>query len=185
MSKYYLSKYHLSKTGCNNFGQLGQGNYGQKTAIYQPKIIKYFKKKHIGINEIGCGGNHSVVLDQNGRVYCFGRNYSFECGNGDNKNNVIQPLLNKELSSFKVINIKCGLQHNVAKTVDYDFYLWGANDFNQCLVCDINENFVKIPSKYNGIDGISNWLDYKIIDIYPGWKETRIVTAKLLRTSYL
>lgn len=163
------NKHQVLSWGCNSFGQLGHGNCGQKTAIYQPKVIKYFNKKHIKIAKIECGGNHSLCLTQIGSLYSFGKNENYECGNGYNKSNVIQPELNKTLSNTsKIIDIKCGLNHNVAKTIHYEFYLWGINDFNQCLICDEKRHFVEFPTKFKGIEGISDYLDYKIIDIYPG-----------------
>ena len=121
---------------------------GQKTTVHQAKLIKYFNEKHTKIVKIDCGGNHSSCLTQMVGLYCFGRNYNFECGNGDNRNNVIKPQLNVILNESNINDIKCGSQHNVAKTDHHDFYLWGTNDFNQCLIVDENKHFVEIQTKY-------------------------------------
>eukprot|EP01084_Bolivina_argentea_P049726 91448_1 len=167
--------------GYNNCGQLGHGNTKN---VFEPKLIRYIARRNIRIRKIACGGYHNVLLDNEGHVWCFGRNYAFECGNGTCLFALNIPTINYTLRNIKIIDIKCGFQHNVAKTKHSEFYLWGINDFNQCLVLKNDQHFVKIPTKYKRIDGITHWLTYKIIDIYTGWKETRIVTVKL-KGSYL
>lgn len=76
-----------------------------------------------------------------------------------------------------IVDIKCGYYHNVICTKDKTYYLFGYNKYNQCLVEGNHKMFVKIPAKFDieasGLKG------YKILDIYPGYHETRIVTVKL------
>jgi len=171
----------LFSWGSNRWGQLGHGRQGPKTAEYRPKIVKYVR--HMQVEKIDCGSNHSVILSI-GKVYCFGCNLNCECGNGRTKS-VCLPELNKTLSEYFVTDIKCGFQHNVAKTQTDCFYLWGMNDFNQCLhESPSQSSVVKVPTKYSG-HVHSDQLEHVIIDMYPGWKETRIVTAKTRRVSYL
>eukprot|EP01083_Nonionella_stella_P169312 573870_1 len=174
---------HVLSWGSSSYGQLGHGN---TKSVFEPKLIKCLSRPNMKIMQIGCGAYHNLVLDREGKVYCFGRNDSFECGTGTNEYNVKEPQMNYTLRNINVIEIRCGFEHNVIKTKGYHFYLWGKNGFNQCLVCKEDQHYVKRPTKYKGsIDGISDWLDYKIIDIYPGWRETRIVATKVKRTSYL
>ncbi len=75
-----------------------------------------------------------------------------------------------------IIDIKCGSSHNIIKTADNKYYLWGDNRYNQCLyVHGANPpKFIKKPLLFN-----SNYFDkdQEIINIYPGYNETRIIVG--------
>ena len=107
------------------------------------------------------------------KVYCFGNNFYYQCG-VKYKKNVLMPEIMNELIDLEVIDIKCGFHHNSVCTKDKQYYLFGDNQYNQCLVSV--EEYVKIPTKYNALE---LGKQYKIIDIYPGHKETRVVTQTI------
>eukprot|EP01084_Bolivina_argentea_P251381 421605_1 len=159
--------------GFNGSGQLG---HNCKFAVYEPTLIKYLVENNIHINMIACGSYHNVIVDTNGQVYCFGLNSHYECGNG-NTENVYIPQLNEILRDNIVVNVRCGYQHNMVCIDNGDYYLWGDNRWNQCLVYN-KDSYVCIPTKYNcEADVYTRIFPGKIIDIYPGWNETRIVTT--------
>ena len=88
------------------------------------------------------------------------------------------------MKDIKIIDIKCGGFHNVACSEDNEYYLWGSNDYNQCLVYDKDKNndtnkneneCIKIPTKYDPKKDLND--KYEIVNIYPGHTETRIVTV--------
>lgn len=63
-------------------------------------------------------------------------------------------------------------------TENGDYYLWGRNKENQCLIkCNNNDNnnteFIKVPRKYQ-----YDKQDMEIINIYLGYKETKIVSKQ-------
>ena len=66
------------------------------------------------------------------KVYSFGYNANFECGNGNNAH-VLTPILNYTLENENTIDIKCGYNHNVVRSDDNKYHLWGDNYYNQCL----------------------------------------------------
>ena len=80
----------------------------------------------------------------------------------------------------KVIDIKSGAYHNVIwienKINEYEYYLWGQNDCNQCLVFNKGA-YITRPTKYDYKTHIGN--NCKIIAIYPAFNATRIVTQDL------
>ncbi len=77
-----------------------------------------------------------------------------------------------------IIDIKCGGHHNIIKTANNKFYLWGYNKYNQCLhVHDANPPYyIKKPLLFN-----SNYFDKdeEILEMYPGFNETRIIICKI------
>ena len=164
--------------GFNGCGQLGQG-INCKFAVYEPTLIQYLIDNNIHIINISCGAYHNILLDIYGNIYCFGLNNHYQCGNNDTQN-VYLPQLNEtlKLNNIRVIDIKCGYQHNVIYTDKDDYWLWGDNEFNQCLVYDENIKHVKIPMLYNCLGDIYKYFfPGEIVTIYPGWKETRIITT--------
>ena len=86
--------------------------------------------------------------------------------------NVCLPELNSTLKAKKIINIKCGLTHSVAQSEENEWYLWGDNEFNQCLVYD--NDSVLYPTKYDGRDLNENEI---IVEIYVGYQETKVVVV--------
>ena len=144
--------------------------YRDKVVHSEAAYIEYFMDNNIVITQIASGECHNMALDTEGKVYCWGRNKCFECGNGDNKNEGIStPELNQYLSlhDIVVIDVKCGAFHNVVKTKDDRYYLWGWNNYSQCL--EYESEYCKSPHKLN-IDS------KKILGVYPGYNETRVVT---------
>ena len=97
-------------------------------------------------------------------------NKNYQCGNGSNESAVVCPELNQTLQNEAISHIKCGFSHNVAKTFDNEYYLWGNNVANQCLVVGKE---VHIPTKLtaSGLDK-----NAQIVDIYPGFFATQILT---------
>eukprot|EP01084_Bolivina_argentea_P062212 113743_1 len=120
---------------CNDTGQLGHGD----NRIYTPNrddtptIIKYFFDNNLKVNKIACGRWHSLVLSVCNKIYCFGDNYYYQCGNGGARQPNPTPQPNPTLQHKNIIDIKCGVYHNLIKTKENEYYLWGGNDDNQCL----------------------------------------------------
>eukprot|EP01084_Bolivina_argentea_P049728 91452_1 len=135
-----------------------------KDIEWTPKYIKCFQSFDIEIIEIQCGSVHNLCLDKNGRMYSWGNNVYNQCGisTGYEYTNEPYKLENNALKDEKIIDIKCGRYHNICKTEEANFYLWGSNFYNECLV--EGGISVEIPTKYNG----------KLIvnDMYPGYNST-------------
>eukprot|EP01084_Bolivina_argentea_P036355 67283_1 len=156
--------------GYGSDGQLGNGD--TNNGYIATKIKKLL---NIKIRSIFCGWAHNLLLSFDNKVYSFGRNEWYECGNGTNKN-VLFPELNQTLAGQFVTDIKCGFRHNIIKTKDNKYYLWGYNEYNQCLyLSDANPpKFIKKPLLFD-----SNYFgkDTEVIDIYAGWYETRVTVV--------
>ena len=76
--------------GWNTHGQLG---HGDTETVYEPKLIKYFKKKRI--IDVSAGYCHSIALDSEGVIYSFGSNVYGQLGCSDvnlKKRNLPEPI---------------------------------------------------------------------------------------------
>ena len=150
--------------GDNKHGQLGLGHI---TNIDKISRIDFFKKQEIRISHIECGSNFSVMMDCDGKVWIFGDNRYGQIGDGL-KENVNTP---KELIMFRdksVEWIRCGLTHCCVKCDNDEFYLWGENDYNQCLVFDDELDQIYEP-KLAQLNG------KRIKDIFVGYDNTLVI----------
>eukprot|EP01084_Bolivina_argentea_P036354 67281_1 len=164
------NNYCVWSWGGGSYGQLGNGDTNNR---YTPTKIK--KLLNIKIRKICCGWTHNILLSFDNKIYSFGRNVSYQCGNGSDKN-VLLPELNQTLAEQIVTDIKCGYAHNIIKTKDNNYYLWGNNTYNQCLyTTDSNPpKYIKKPLLFD-----ANYFgkETHIIDIYAGYYETRITVV--------
>ena len=119
--------------GWNHVGQLSQDpdsdDYSDKQL---QKKIRYFIEQKIKILQIASGEHHNLILDLDRNVYSFGCNLYCQRGYQGNDGNVVN-----KVEVGDVIGIKCGMNYNVVKNKENEYYLWGHNNFNQCLVENI------------------------------------------------
>jgi len=155
--------------------------------------MDYFSRRSIRVRAIECGEDHCMVLTATNHVYSWGRNDCYQLGTGSNVPHFVGvPQLNEALQHETVVAIKCGAFHNLAITAKNDYFLWGANDFNQCLLnektngseydehddrrIDVKQfQYAQVPTKleFEG-DG-----EMEVIGMFLGYKETKIVTTKI------
>jgi len=75
------------------------------------------KKTHT----IVCGHTHSVALNSNKTIKCWGNNRFNQC----------DPV---HLTFTNVIQVACGKNHSVALLSNGTVRCWGANTWNQCAL---------------------------------------------------
>ena len=126
----------------NGDGQLGLGHKDVKLS-QEPQIIAYFQKNQIKIKSLACGWRHSLAVDEKGNVYSWGGNRYGQCGDGTQKS-ILTPKLIKKLVDIEVAEVKCGTYHSYVKSVDGRHWLFGSNDYKQCLVM-VNINKILEP----------------------------------------
>lgn len=129
--------------GRNNYGQLGIKNF--EKSIRQPKKINDLPKD---IQSFVCGGYHCLFLDNKGKVYSVGFNYSGQLGI---KNNEKQMKV-RQISDLPVIkSISCGGSHSICLDEDGNIWTFG---YNFCGQLGIENN--KDQNKPIKINQISN-----------------------------
>lgn len=59
--------------GSNQCGQLGTGDYFDTNSM-EPKLVQYFYRKRVPVNQVAASPQGSIVLDTNSKLYWFGSN---------------------------------------------------------------------------------------------------------------
>lgn len=151
--------------GSNSFGQIGNGCNSDQ--LLPKKVYGLEDEKAISIC---CGGNHSMVLTDKGRVFSWGSNKYGQLGIG--KNSVIfnRSVPHKEFSNIpKIVGIKnngkhalvskisCGSEHSLLLTRDGDIFVCGNNSWGQLGLGLDNTKTQNLPIKLMN--------DNKFIDI--------------------
>ena len=127
--------------GGNESGQCGvalRAHDGGRSAVHNIQSIDFFIENEIRIKDIACGSYFSMVVDADGRLWGFGDDmYGQICGSNDIESS-FQVLEPKELNVFgdgiKAEIVKCGAQHCYVRCNGGRHYLWGDNEYNECLV---------------------------------------------------
>ena len=151
------SKGEVYSFGSNNESQCGFDN--NTDPIFIPTLINgtgvtkgnsydFYNPKLGKIKDIACGKYHSLILNEDGTVFSFGRNLYGECGyfsnfDGPFKNgNKWRPYKIKDSNNFKnknFISIACGAYHNLLLSENKTVFTFGYNQFGQ-LGKNINNN---------------------------------------------
>lgn len=108
--------------GEGKFGRLGHGN---ERNCHSPKLVENLIGKKP--KQIACGGFHSSVIGEDGKMYTFGGGEHGQLGHGDKVNKVI-PTIVKALENTFISQITCGWSHSVALTSRGHVYTFGNGD---------------------------------------------------------
>jgi len=108
--------------GEGKFGRLG---HGAERNCHSPRLVEsLLGKKPI---QIACGGFHSAVVTEDGKMYTFGGGEHGQLGHGD-KVNKVKPTLVQALEMIFLQQITCGWSHSVALTSKGEVFTWGNGD---------------------------------------------------------
>jgi len=108
--------------GEGKFGRLG---HGAERNCHSPRLVEsLLGKRPI---QIACGGFHSAVVTEDGKMYTFGGGEHGQLGHGD-KVNKVKPTLVQALDDIFLQQITCGWSHSVALTSEGEVYTWGNGD---------------------------------------------------------
>eukprot|EP01124_Arcella_intermedia_P006400 TRINITY_DN13765_c0_g1_i1.p1 TRINITY_DN13765_c0_g1~~TRINITY_DN13765_c0_g1_i1.p1 ORF type:complete len:404 (+),score=58.38 TRINITY_DN13765_c0_g1_i1:50-1213(+) len=140
--------------GDNKHGQLGIQDKGSHLL---PIRIYSFPAN---IDQISCGGYHTMVLLRDGSLYCLGNNLYGQLGNGSRESEAV-PIRIDYFSSQKVIAIQGGLWQSMAITSNYQLYYWGGIEngykMRQIFVYQYQNQNQKLCFERSHLDLISCW----------------------------
>jgi alpha-tubulin suppressor-like RCC1 family protein len=152
--------------GGNVYGILGNGSTDTSTVPVEVAdgSVDFTSKN---ITQVSCGQNHSLALDENGRVYSWGSNTYGILGNGSTNNSnvpveVVDNLLNED--GNKIIKINAGFSHSLALGENGKVYSWGYNNNGQ--LGDGTTNNRNVPVLV--ADGDINFRSKNIVQISSG-----------------
>jgi alpha-tubulin suppressor-like RCC1 family protein len=103
--------------GENNWGQLGNGTYVQKTTPH-PVITP------AGTLSISVGREHSCAIKTDGSLWCWGNNYWGKLGNGETGGG---DYYFPSYVSPSMLFISLGRDHSCAVKIDGSLWCWGKN----------------------------------------------------------
>ena len=108
--------------GEGKFGRLG---HGAERNCHSPRLVEsLLGKRPI---QIACGGFHSAVVTQDGKMFTFGGGEHGQLGHGD-KVNKVKPTYVQALDGIFLRQITCGWSHSVALTSQGEVFTWGNGD---------------------------------------------------------
>ena len=111
--------------GSNFYGELGGGhNFAPPNGQFRMVASDYFNDAET----VAAGGNFSLVLDQEGRLWAWGRNVYRQLGDGTT-NSRVYPVSVSGLSD--VVAAAAGTEHAVALRSNGTVWTWGRNTFGQ------------------------------------------------------
>ncbi len=124
--------------GSNSFGQLGikaqEVGMNPKGAVFEPTPVDALP---IGlkIKSFAAGGQHSVVLTENGEVWAFGWNQYGQLGNAKAKTgmNAFEKSAVKVdgLDGIHIVKVAASYYHTMAMDDEGNVYAWGSNQYGQ------------------------------------------------------
>ncbi|KAF0719156.1 Aste57867_1246 [Aphanomyces stellatus] len=109
-------------------GEDGQLGLGDTSDQYRPVIVEALREKVVV--QIACGSGHTVVLDDKGDVYTWGRGDDGRLGHGDNGWKFV-PRLVEALQNKHIKQVTCGSYHTAAVTTSGDLYTWGGGMYGK------------------------------------------------------
>jgi alpha-tubulin suppressor-like RCC1 family protein len=117
----------LKSWGYNNLGQLGNGDVVSKITAYNV-LDPIGNGLFVDASQVDCGGNTSMILANDGKVYTFGANFYGQLGIGSVDSSAHNlPIYVSGLSSVK--QVACGDGHNIVLLNDVSgtAMAWGYN----------------------------------------------------------
>eukprot|EP01083_Nonionella_stella_P309733 1098062_1 len=151
--------------GSNEYGECGHGP--NNSSIWEPTRIECLRNKPI--KQVDCGSTHTLLVGSYGVLFVTGSNGNGRCGDGTT-NDVFKPKAIRVGDNALAQSVKCGADHNVLITTKNKIFVWGCNDYNQCLISGGN---VLIPTLWI----IPNMFKYRKVQVIPGFLETRIIVS--------
>jgi|EP00942_MAST-04A_sp_MAST-4A-sp1_P001101 alpha-tubulin suppressor-like RCC1 family protein len=106
--------------GDHKNGKLGY--YGEETEGFTPSKIHVLDS--LQVSGISCGAEHSVAVNNDGKVMTWGLGEKFRLGHGEEESEG-SPRLVEGLQHEHVISVTCGEQYTAALTESGDVYTWG------------------------------------------------------------
>ncbi|RLV86277.1 hypothetical protein JA9_004484 [Meyerozyma sp. JA9] len=119
-----LDMYRLLCCGSNGSGQLGIGTTDDVDVVEEALFETETGRSGIIVTrpiQVACGGNHTVVLMDNGDVYGAGDNSSNQCGLEEEREYIFFTKINVEKCKF----VSCGWEFTVFVTRNGDIYTCG------------------------------------------------------------
>ncbi|GDY11708.1 hypothetical protein LBMAG53_05860 [Planctomycetota bacterium] len=123
--------------GANSNGELGRGTTGANAHPASPANAMW---NLVGVQQVSCGGNHTLALRGDGSVWAWGSNTQGQLGTGNQTQAATPvPVLESPGVPMKdIIAVSAGQQHSLALRADGRVFCWGANYSGQSGGADLS-----------------------------------------------
>lgn len=91
-------------------GAMGQTGHGTQEDESYPRRIDGLSRSVIC--DISCGGNHSLAIDVDGKMYSWGRGNDGRLGTG--KENSLVPEVLTAVKNLRMVKVACGWSHCIS-----------------------------------------------------------------------
>jgi len=124
--------------------------YSDNSSTLKATTSSALNSNDVLIRDIKCGGEHTIVLSHQGRVYTFGHGYTGQLGQGNSKNYQF-PMLVKSLIKKKITSIAAGWSHSLILTSQNYLYVTGCGKYGELGLEDdeSRRNFTILRSTMN------------------------------------
>eukprot|EP00522_Entomoneis_paludosa_P002073 CAMPEP_0172476706 /NCGR_PEP_ID=MMETSP1065-20121228/70515_1 /TAXON_ID=265537 /ORGANISM="Amphiprora paludosa, Strain CCMP125" /LENGTH=663 /DNA_ID=CAMNT_0013234935 /DNA_START=140 /DNA_END=2131 /DNA_ORIENTATION=+ len=142
--------------GCGRFGQALSESISKSVWVGKWKP----ENPESNLKKVGCGRRHTVVLDEEGRIFSWGDNKYGQLGrvfDSSNKRDSVPKQVHGpwEEEGFIVRDIQCGWSHTVVRAtkkvegglVETSVFGWGRNDKGQLGLGDEAPDYLELPCK--------------------------------------
>ncbi|XP_076658197.1 secretion regulating guanine nucleotide exchange factor isoform X2 [Halictus rubicundus] len=160
--------YCLISWGANSHGQLGQGVQVEECVLPREVDLSGCSLESRKIIKITGGAGHTLILDNDGRVYSSGWNNRGQAGFPVNEQSFSFREIERKLKGKYVVDVACGWDSSAAVTVDGTLFLWGSNCFGQLGTDPTTLQWTYEPLEVS--------LDRKIKRVSMGLRHTVLVT---------
>ncbi|KAI5088850.1 X-linked retinitis pigmentosa GTPase regulator isoform 2 [Silurus meridionalis] len=162
----YTSCGNLYAAGGNNEGQLGLGDFGERTSF---QLVDFFTKRG-PIKTLAAGSNTSAAITQDGKLYVWGDNSEGQIGLGKEEGTSTPRELNV---GSRVTWVSCGYYHSAFVTEDGALFTFGERDSGKLGLSTAQLSDHKAPQRVEGIGE-------RVLQVACGGSHTLALTEKHL-----
>ena len=121
-------------------GYLGQLGLGDDISWDSPRMIRQLDPKKLGdtVTRVVCGGSHSGVLTEGGKIYMWGLNRNGQTGTGMKVESLLEPrsVDRTDIGRKIPLDLVCGRNHTCLLTSEGRVFTWGASGFGRLGIMD-------------------------------------------------
>ncbi len=131
----YINDGSVFVSGDNTYGQLGTGD-----TVSHDSFVEITGSWEKDIVKVAAGGNTTFALTKDNILYGWGRNNSYQVGNGTN-----QDVASPTQIMNDVLDVRVGAEHVIVLKTNGDVYGWGNNRYGQ--ICSTSATTITEPYK--------------------------------------
>ena len=118
-----------SASVCLTWGEGTHGELGHYPFVTSGLMKQYLELtprqlEGVDFRDIACGTNHTLAVDNNGKVWSWGKGENGKLGHGDDADRH-KPEMIQGFAGVEIVKVACGESHSLALDKDGRCYAWG------------------------------------------------------------